>query len=333
MDSDRRNDVPTVADLSPPILTYPYFEGPNLPAFDPVKAEYSPVNAWWLAEASLLAYGGPELFERVRNTDNLLAREHIRLQSLDDGHENGVLLLSAEGFVIVAFRGTRVLGLQDPLVLHKSIEPHVRDVVTDLHFSQVDFVPGKVHRGFLEAYDKLADQLNNRLANWRERDIWFTGHSLGAALATIASARDHNFRGLYTFGSPRVGDEMFGTTFTGKQCFRIVHNNDLVARLPPPIVPWIPPANYRHVGQLVFIDRDGMVDPSRDPDSIFDLGTGQVDFESIRQACRDMVDDMAEIIAYRTSIKNPTNVRVPRNAVTDHAPIYYARHMKNQLSG
>ncbi len=38
------------------------------------------------------------------------------------------------------------------------------------------------------------------------RRVWFTGHSLGGALATLAAGRYERAPEVYTFGAPRVGD-------------------------------------------------------------------------------------------------------------------------------
>ncbi|MCA9453043.1 MAG: hypothetical protein KC584_10520, partial [Nitrospira sp.] len=63
----------------------------------------------------------------------------------------------------------------------------------------------------------------------RDRTFWFTGHSLGAALATLAADRYGDVQGLYTFGSPLVGDEGFARDFYVSG-YRFVNNNDVVAR-------------------------------------------------------------------------------------------------------
>ena len=76
-----------------------------------------------------------------------------------------------------------------------------------------------------------------------------TGHSLGAALATLAADRYGDVQGLYTYGSPRVGDRMFKVDFN-VNAYRFVNNNDIVAKVPPASM-------YCHVGQLKYIDRDG----------------------------------------------------------------------------
>jgi hypothetical protein len=59
-----------------------------------------------------------------------------------------------------------------------------------------------------------------------------TGHSLGAALATLAAVDTTPAR-LVTFGSPRVGDEAFRALFAGLEVRRFVDCCDVVSRVPP----------------------------------------------------------------------------------------------------
>ena len=78
---------------------------------------------------------------------------------------------------------------------------------------------GRVHTGFYHALQDIWPQMQTRIGQLRsddrdnarpQRPLWITGHSLGAAMATLAAAelimRDEPFYGGYTFGSPRCGD-------------------------------------------------------------------------------------------------------------------------------
>jgi hypothetical protein len=62
-----------------------------------------------------------------------------------------------------------------------------------------------------------------------------TGHSLGGALATIAAKRltfKNGISGCYTFGSPRVGNDLWISTIR-TPIYRVVNAADVVTMLPP----------------------------------------------------------------------------------------------------
>ena len=83
---------------------------------------------------------------------------------------------------------------------------------------------GNVHRGFKAALLEVWTDLENYVSNLQKDNlkIWITGHSLGAALATLAADRYGNVQGLYTYGSPRVGDQDFKKDlFDNQDCFDI----------------------------------------------------------------------------------------------------------------
>ena len=114
---------------------------------------------------------------------------------------------------------------------------------------------GKVHRGFKKEVDDLWPDLELALqAN--DKTLWFAGHSLGGAMATICAGRcllshiKSEPAGLFTFGSPRVGDKRY-VNYTSIPHYRWVNNNDIVARVPPF---WF---GYRHCGQELYLDRHG----------------------------------------------------------------------------
>ncbi|HKA01883.1 MAG TPA: lipase family protein [Candidatus Solibacter sp.] len=125
-----------------------------------------------------------------------------------------------------------------------------------------------VHRGFQAALNEVWKRASAMLTEYRSQsrnEIFFTGHSLGAALATLAISR---FKGgnasLYTFGSPRVGNRVFSDIVRANATlgqFRIVDDNDLVTRVPPALF-W-----YTHSPATLYqIDSNGLVqDRTTDP--------------------------------------------------------------------
>jgi len=113
----------------------------------------------------------------------------------------------------------------------------------------------KVHHGFLSAFRSVESLIRADLdANVPETlGLYITGHSLGGALAQIASAafaRD-SLAACYSFGSPRVG----GMTFDYEvKCphYRVVNAWDLVPAIPPPL--W---RGYLHGGDVRTLRRKG----------------------------------------------------------------------------
>jgi predicted lipase len=72
--------------------------------------------------------------------------------------------------------------------------------------------------------------------------VYFTGHSYGAGVASIAAANfqiisNHTKVSIYTFGQARLGNGAFVDFMSSlpfaQRVFRIVHRGDPIARLPP----------------------------------------------------------------------------------------------------
>ena len=130
----------------------------------------------------------------------------------------------------------------------------VADLKTDIDIWLTDWQQGgKVHRGFKEALEEVWPDLLPYVRKLHKKGckIWITGHSLGGALATLFASRYESAQGVYTFGSPRVGNKVFKKNFEVK-IYRIVNNEDIVPQVPLPI-------RYVHVGELKFIDSDGII--------------------------------------------------------------------------
>ena len=114
---------------------------------------------------------------------------------------------------------------------------------------------GRVHRGFKREVDDLWPRLEKALVG-NDKTLWFTGHSLGGAMATICAGRcflshiNSTPKELFTFGSPRVGNKRY-VNHVKLDHYRWVNNNDIVTRVPPP---WM---GYRHTGTLMYLDALG----------------------------------------------------------------------------
>src|SRR5262249_39727247 len=114
--------------------------------------------------------------------------------------------------------------------------------------------------------------------------------------------------------------------------------DDFVTRLPPPVpIPrfaglTFPPSlpefiTYEHAGTLVFIDGDGAVDPTAAPTALTDVFAGLVNWSDVFQTVlRDLLQ-----LPHLLGGDPPTqilDVPVPAGPVRDHAPIYYARFLR-----
>ena len=150
-------------------------------------------------------------------------------------------LVKRGNLAILAFRGT---------------EPdQLRDWISDIRVAKITFNGHQVHKGFYRAYQDIRrfvlDHIN-RLD--KTTQLYITGHSLGAALATLAAfdldRLGFKIMGVYTFGSPRVGDRQFAAAFNAKfesRSYRIINRSDIVCRVPSML-------RWRHINQAVWFN-------------------------------------------------------------------------------
>ena len=155
-----------------------------------------------------------------------------------DGAE--VLIAKDRNDLWFAFRGTEPSKLND--------------VMADLKvFKNTAMAGGRVHGGFQKEVNDLWMDIVKELEHNDQlkvrKDVYMTGHSLGAAMATIAATR-YKPDELFTFGSPRVGGPRF---VKNVKCphYRFMNNNDIVCRIPPA---WL---GFRHHGEMIYFNRFG----------------------------------------------------------------------------
>ena len=222
---------------------YVHFAGAKVRPFEPESAGFSATNAWWLADAALLAYWPPEQAPATFARAGL-----VHTQFFTHGSTQ-CYVASNEQFAITSFRGTEINHLEDQLA------------DADIKLTQWD-AEGRVHHGFLGALDLVWPAVEAHLATLQRRTLWFTGHSLGAALATLAARRytrpGRAVAGLYTIGSPRVGDREFVAGFQVAllgRSFRYVNGKDGVTDVPPPAL------GYEHVAEERHLDSESLPHP------------------------------------------------------------------------
>ena len=211
------------------------------------STQFQAAKAYWLAEASLLAYAAEA--EIMATVINVWRFERMILFNDTATNTQGFLAVGG-GVAILAFRGTEPKQLPD--------------WETDAHallMAQPAEYPGEIHSGFATALAGVYTAIEREVKTLPGSGslLYVTGHSLGAALATLCAhrlkaARVYPVQGVCTYGSPRVGNAEFAQSYEtaiGSRTFRVVNNEDLVTRVAPRAV------GYEHVGEMVYIDETG----------------------------------------------------------------------------
>lgn len=255
-------------------------------------AAYTPLQV--AVETSRLAYFRAETTadQRARLND-AMARVGFSAPSLFNDEASGTQgfasLRTSDGEALVALRGTQ----PDKLL----------DLATDLAVSMTPWheSDGNVHVGFANAARKVLPAISGWLATLptTPTSLTLTGHSLGAALATLLASVLKPNR-LITIGSPRVGDAAFIASLEGiAQRTRIVDCCDVVTELPPPL------HGYTHFVDPLYIAQDGAIVFNADEESI----------------ATDRAKARTEYLLHEAWKVGS----VPVRDLADHAPINYVR--------
>lgn len=264
-----------------------------------------PSTAALCAELSRFVYYG-----RGGHIDQAKLRRFLHgvfdLRAVADVMNSQAFLVEDEHKLIMVFRGTE--------------SDDFRDLITDIdvrpqNWSVEGKPAGRVHRGFASALDLVLPVLRAALGEV-SKPLVLTGHSLGAAMATLAASQLQP-SGLYTFGQPRVGNTEFASWMdrqveAGLIYHRYVNCCDIATRVPPGFV------GFRHAGVLHYIDREGQIHMAPDDATIagdrskarrqywksYSLGRGNV-------ALRDLADHAP--INYLSALLGRRSSNVPDN--------------------
>src|SRR5258708_2561820 len=244
---------------------YDYFEGSPFES----AANFRFPNASWAADAAMLAYARYQKTRMNEAEFNGILSPHFNTRGMigdcfvDNASTGRGFFVGNDNIAILAFRGT------------EKGNPH--DVKADLKFLPVDEAPlggqsaGKVHWGFQDYLKPIWPRIKQLVDDYRStnknREICITGHSLGAAIATLAFHQiqdDHT--SLYTFGCPRVGNQDFCGSLDKmaqtRPVYRFVDHEDVVTHVPLP--GWI--AGYQHPKCTIFlIDPQGGITQADPP--------------------------------------------------------------------
>lgn len=295
--------------IRPPNENYVYFEDFANNPFRPDATGYELVNAGWLADFALLIYGDETFVQNRAEQAGLTAAGFaIKFISVDTTQ---CLVAHNDKFIVIATRGTEIDNLWGA----------ISDWAVNLEFElEPDESGGQVHEGFIKLINQTWPVIETHVreiqADGAQRTLWITGHSLGAGLATLVAERARRVAGfavsgVYTWGSPRVGDETFKQKYAeaglADRTFRFVNNTDVVRKIPPGDA-------YAHVGLLKFIDAAGHLHDVADESSI------EVE-----------MDPLSHFTAWKLRLEARLGIIIP-SIFADHAPIYYASYVWNNYA-
>uniref|UniRef100_A0A914ENU3 Fungal lipase-like domain-containing protein n=1 Tax=Acrobeloides nanus TaxID=290746 RepID=A0A914ENU3_9BILA len=116
-----------------------------------------------------------------------------------------------------------------------------------IFYPKVIFAGGNVNYYFWNGMNSIwtngmEDDFTNLIQTYPSYEVWVTGHSLGAAEASLAAALISSLNyttpdkiKLITFGQPRTGDLGYSNNYPilVPYAYRVVHRQDAIAQLPP----------------------------------------------------------------------------------------------------
>jgi triacylglycerol lipase len=309
---------------------YEFFQQCSRISFETTVKTYSAANAWYLSDLAYLAYTDRETIDEVQQAVRPALARMFRSRPQVKAfiglakvwgtlapHDRIQCIVAHDASMgLVAFRGT--------------LPQSIPNWLTDADFvptREAGPVPMHVHAGFQGALDcvwqpgqaeGVEHYLAEVVANNANLTWWFTGHSLGAALAALATRRFGRAHALYTYGSPKVGDAAFVEQLTQSVAahYRIVNHRDIVTHLPT-VSPYEHAGSLKHIRDLEpsspviprlwqyvrkFLGREPLWDTTAQ-ELFNELGRLKSDFEDARL------------------------LRV----CLDHVPIFYSKILWNQL--
>jgi hypothetical protein len=177
--------------------------------------------ARFLAQASQFSYKPPHIAQQLYFI--LGAKRVCSIERLN----HFAYAVCFPKFIVIAFRGT---------------EKDYEDILTDLDFELVRYLDQKdsyVHKGFYKAAKLLNAEIGNlvKQEDWCNRPIYFTGHSLGGALAQLCALKSEDYYyqipAVYSYGAPRIGNQNMADLISYQIIhFRFVNGADIVPALP-----------------------------------------------------------------------------------------------------
>jgi len=179
------------------------------------------------------------LLDVAKNTPS--GKVHTFISNAESDMQVGVTINKTDKRICVVFRGSE--STKDWFYDLKIQKHNLKDNIW-------------VHSGFYQqlyengVYDKILTSVKQIVDEHPDFSLYVTGHSLGAALATLCgfmfSQEFKNQITVVSFASPRVGDAEWKNAFEKQHNlvhYRIANNRDIVTAFPM--------YNYHHVGKTI----------------------------------------------------------------------------------
>jgi triacylglycerol lipase len=218
------------------------------------------------------------------------------------------MVFSNDKVVVVSFRGSEMDLSQAPVdTFNNWVGTNIQTRLQD----QPMLGPGvQVHDGFWTALDSVYKGVAAETAKqggFKQKKVFVTGHSLGGALATLCALRlqkdNYGSPAVYTFASPRVGNDKFQAAFRLTHR-RWVNQNDLVTQMPPEIFGYRPVGTFDHI-----------------------LANGKVQLNA--QEGASPLGEVQQFVQGLADLRN--SAKQVASAVSMHAPPLYSRALYNNV--
>lgn len=236
------------------------------PASQGAAINYEPETAVLLSKFSDYAYIKDE-----NELKEILAKESPpfsllrKITETETGYDAQAFIAYNDSKIIIAVRGSEF-----PFV--------TMDWRNNVKFFQYtnkevkQYCPGSgIHGGFFQSALRIKEIKNLESGSYiyneiiklhaeGGRKLYFTGHSLGGAIANVlafftAYETPLEISGVYTYGEPKGGNITYQECHDERlldKTFRFINNRDVVARIRGP-------NDYVHLGNLAYFDRKGQV--------------------------------------------------------------------------
>lgn len=189
---------------------------------------YDPQNALSLALACDLAYASQATIKQCVQTRWDYEFFALVSRRKKPDIDTQCFIMADESNIVVVFRGSDSAG----------------DWFANFQASQDPgpFQNTGAHEGFQDSLYPAVIKLTEILRgdSKKPRRVWITGHSLGGALCSLYAGmlleNEIPVYGIYTFGSPRPGNEAFASQLNERikgPHYRVINSGDVVPHVPP----------------------------------------------------------------------------------------------------